>query len=132
MATQALGLLVRLHRLAAMSAVDNLVTDMNHSRDLIAARKDVDRDGAITRALQKKCATSIAAKISYLPYLSHAEAMHLLQSAKHCGQDESGEQIIVAAVDAKLSVALEKEEVKPPSAKTCCSPTLRVGSPRAT
>ena len=63
-------------------------------------------------ALARKLASSVAAKITRLPSLSPRDARHLLDAARANAPDQTSLSVIVAAIDAKLDVALESEEVK--------------------
>ena len=71
--------------------------------------------GSSATALQRQLGTSIASKIARLPALSPGDAAHLLDAAHSCGQSAAGVQALVAAVDAKLSAALDAEDHKPAS-----------------
>ena len=98
-----------------MASIHTIMTDMRDSGSLIASRRSMDRDGSSAAGLQRQLADSIATKISKLPALSPADATHLLQAAQNCGQDEIGVQLIVAAIDARLGVSLDREDMKPAS-----------------
>ena len=98
-----------------MATLDSILSDMRDAKSLIDSRRAVDKDGSSVVTLRKQFAASLASKIGKLASLSPGDAKHLLDAARDCGQDETGVQVIVASIDAKLGVALDFDVQKPAS-----------------
>ena len=98
-----------------MATLDSILSDMRDAKSLIDSRRAVDKDGSSVVTLKKQFAASLASKIGKLASLSPGDAKHLLDAARDCGQDETGVQVIVASIDAKLGVALDSDVQKPAS-----------------
>ena len=96
-----------------MSALKDILSDMKEAKALVEARGH--HGGSSAKALQRQLGTSIASKIAKLPALSPGDAAPLLEAVHSCGQPEAGVQVLVAAIDAKLSESLDAEEDKPAS-----------------
>ena len=96
-----------------MSAVKDILSDMKEANALVAAREH--HGGTSAAALQRQLGTSLASKIARLPALSPGDAAPLLEAAHSCGQSEAGVQVLVAAIDAKLSQSLDAEDQHPAS-----------------
>jgi len=96
-----------------MSTLKDILSDMKEAKALVEARGH--HGGSSATALQRQLGTSIASKIARLPALSPGDAAPLLEAVHSCGQSEAGVQVLVAAIDAKLSESLDAEEDKPAS-----------------
>ena len=96
-----------------MSTLKDILSDMKEAKALVAAREH--HGGSSATALQRQLGTSLASKIARLPALSPGDAAPLLEAVHSCGQSEAGVQVLVAAIDAKLSESLDAEEDKPAS-----------------
>ena len=96
-----------------MSTLKDILSDMKEAKALVAAREH--HGGSSATALQRQLGTSLASKIARLPALSPGDAARVLDAAHSCGHSEAGVEVLVAAVDAKLSAALGAEDEKPAS-----------------
>ena len=73
-----------------MANLDSILSDMRDAKSLIESRRAVDKDGSSVVTLRKEFAASLASKIGKLVSSSPADAKHLLDAARACGQDDTG------------------------------------------